>query len=522
MAGGIKKEKLIHIMFIYIFLWIFYICTFGENNFYKVLGNNIFLIIGEFVACKVMFNTYKKSFGVEKRFWLFMNLAIISYFIGDLIWIVMEVYLGNVLTTCYISEIFYLIQYPLSIVAILYIVYKKKSRFLTFQMVMDILITVTAIASISWFYIMEPVYSEIGLEILRKVALLANPISDLGVLLSGLFMILLARDAFPSKVIFLIMSGLLLESFVDLLYCYITFNNINISLEILDPFWVTALLFISYSAIVYDEIAENGEDEIESRIYSKEINALKRFIPYIGVIILVIIIAHKIERFNSIIIGFGICSLLIITRQFFTLMENEKLMNLLIKSNQQLDYKKNQLEIINEELHAYNLMKEREAKTDFLTGLYNRRYVDEKLKLLQKQKNLIENYVVLMIDIDYFKKINDTYGHEAGDKILKEFSNIMKKYSTKDDILVRFGGEEFIFVLFNATLDKGQLVAKEIIKEVENKRFDIQTCEVTITISIGVAAGDVGKSENIQKVIDNADKALYKAKNDGRNCVRVY
>ncbi|WP_102401767.1 GGDEF domain-containing protein [Haloimpatiens massiliensis] len=518
----VKKENIIHIMFAYIFLWVFYICTFGENNFYKVLGNNVFLIIGEFVACKVIFNTYRKSSGAEKNFWLFIDLAIISYFIGDLIWIITEIYLGNVLTTCYISEFFYLSQYPLSIIGMLYIVYKKKSKFLTFQMVMDILITVIAIASISWFYIMEPVYSEIGLEILKKISLLANPIGDLGVLLSGLFIILLAREAFPSKVIFLIMWGLLLESFIDLLYCYITFNNIHISLEFLDPFWVISLLFISYSAIVYDDMIQNGEEQVESKIYSREINMLKKFIPYIGVISLVIIIAYKIERVNSIIVGFGICSFLIITRQFFTLIENEKLMNLLIKSNQELDYKRKQLEIINDELYAYNLIKEQEAKTDFLTGLYNRRYVDEKMNLLKKQKKLIESYVVLMIDIDYFKKINDTYGHDVGDKILKEVSNIMKKHSTKDDILVRFGGEEFIFILFNATLDKGQLVAKEIIKEVENKRFNIEKHEVTVTISIGIAASDRDSNKEIQKVIHDADKALYKAKNDGRNCVRIY
>lgn len=218
----IKKENFIHIMFIYIFLWIFHICTLGDNNFYKTFGNNIFLIVGEFVACKLMFIAYKKSIGIEKRFWLFMSLSIISYFIGDLIWIVVESYTGTNLTSLAISDIFYLMQYPLSIIAILYIVYKRKSKFLTFQMVMDIFITVIAVYSIIWFFIIDPIYSEVGMGFFRKVSLLVNPMGDLGVLLSGLFMILLARDAFPNKVIFLIISGLLLEIFVDLLYCYIT------------------------------------------------------------------------------------------------------------------------------------------------------------------------------------------------------------------------------------------------------------------------------------------------------------
>jgi diguanylate cyclase (GGDEF)-like protein len=156
--------------------------------------------------------------------------------------------------------------------------------------------------------------------------------------------------------------------------------------------------------------------------------------------------------------------------------------------------------------------------TDTLTGLYNRRYFDfymEKAIPLSYRSSL----VLIMVDIDHFKKLNDQYGHQCGDVALKHFSAILRKSVRKSDGYVRFGGEEFAIILPNTDLDEGQTFAERMRTAVENSISFYQNKPIHFTISIGVALhGD----ESVEEFIENADKALYRAKENGRNRVEIF
>lgn len=132
-----------------------------------------------------------------------------------------------------------------------------------------------------------------------------------------------------------------------------------------------------------------------------------------------------------------------------------------------------------------------------------------------------------MTDIDFFKSVNDTYGHAAGDLVLKTVSRIIKLQLRDYDIAGRYGGEEFAVLLPFTKLEEAKMVAERLRKAVENKKIDISKINtespqknISVTISLGVAEYNNGDSEDT--LLQNADKALYKAKESGRNRVEEY
>jgi len=172
-------------------------------------------------------------------------------------------------------------------------------------------------------------------------------------------------------------------------------------------------------------------------------------------------------------------------------------------------------------LYFKNLEKElklhiKRSNTDPLTGLYNRfilETLDRQLKAFPKNYT----YSLIMLDIDFFKKINDTHGHLVGDKILSTLGKIIKKLSRENDITIRYGGEEFLIFLPQIKMEQAIEIAERLRKEVENIKLNINGKEIKFTISLGVTEGTA--QEDLMSVINKADQALYLAKRKGRNRV---
>ena len=159
-----------------------------------------------------------------------------------------------------------------------------------------------------------------------------------------------------------------------------------------------------------------------------------------------------------------------------------------------------------------------QARTDVLTGISNRRDILEKLEYENmRSKRRKENYSVLLIDIDHFKQINDTYGHDAGDMVLKEVSKAIESILFERDLLGRWGGEEFIVVLPDTDILKGSLAAEKIRQRVDNLVINNEENRITVAVSVGLATSD--HDYLFYKYIKLADKRLYQAKAQGRNCV---
>ncbi|MFW5499512.1 MULTISPECIES: GGDEF domain-containing protein [unclassified Maridesulfovibrio] len=155
---------------------------------------------------------------------------------------------------------------------------------------------------------------------------------------------------------------------------------------------------------------------------------------------------------------------------------------------------------------------------DALTGAYNRRALDEALHRLNGDKGA---FAALLLDLDNFKSVNDTHGHDAGDLILKSFVKKTKKVLRNNDLFGRYGGEEFLILLYDTKLEHAAALAERIRKSVESNTVYLPSSGAhhSLTVSIGCAASDGSKPS--EETVRMADKAMYKAKQSGRNQVVV-
>ena len=159
---------------------------------------------------------------------------------------------------------------------------------------------------------------------------------------------------------------------------------------------------------------------------------------------------------------------------------------------------------------------------DNLTGLYNRAYLINQIGLLA-ERNAAQGMglAVLMLDIDHFKCVNDRYGHLAGDGVLREVASVIRESTRSEDLVARFGGEEFVVALPISVAHLAFDRADRIRTNLAKRRIRTEGKEIQVTASIGLAFGPPGRTRNEMALIMTADEALYQAKAQGRNCVVV-
>jgi diguanylate cyclase (GGDEF)-like protein len=158
---------------------------------------------------------------------------------------------------------------------------------------------------------------------------------------------------------------------------------------------------------------------------------------------------------------------------------------------------------------------------DGLTGAFNRNYLlDSLTQEISRSRRCHRSLSVLIMDIDYFKKINDTYGHLVGDEVLREFSNRISRTKREDDLLCRYGGEEFVLILAESSIEDAVVVAEKCTAAIREKPFTTAAGDVSVTVSIGAAQLQrTNLVVDASALLETADTQLYRAKESGRNRV---
>jgi two-component system cell cycle response regulator len=164
---------------------------------------------------------------------------------------------------------------------------------------------------------------------------------------------------------------------------------------------------------------------------------------------------------------------------------------------------------------------------DYLTGLYNRKFfMDRFAEEIAWSMNYKEPLSIMLLDVDHFKKVNDTYGHSCGDEVLRQVAQTAASVARPEHVAARYGGEEFILLMPNLPRHEAAGIAEEMRRSVQDHEF---TCDdrgnpvhLSATISIGVSTLDPGGESTLDRMIDQVDKALYAAKEAGRNRVHVH
>lgn len=168
---------------------------------------------------------------------------------------------------------------------------------------------------------------------------------------------------------------------------------------------------------------------------------------------------------------------------------------------------------------TYEIELERLSLTDELTGAYNRRYCHNRLEqLFSSAIKRGASVALAVLDIDLFKDVNDTYGHDIGDEVLKKFANKIKELSRSTDIFARYGGEEFVLIMENCDLDRAYRRIERIRQAIEKFKIKTSAGELSVTLTAGVSI--INKQDkNTDDVFRRADQALYTGKQKGRNQV---
>ena len=186
-------------------------------------------------------------------------------------------------------------------------------------------------------------------------------------------------------------------------------------------------------------------------------------------------------------------------------------------------YHNRKLTRLNKELESLKNKLQEQADHDPMTHLYNRRYfhyISENLFNIAQREN--EPIGIIMVDIDFFKHVNDTYGHDIGDMVIKRLAHLMKNETRKSDIIFRFGGEEFVILLPKTDIEGAFNIAEKLRKIVYQESVELPKGEsLHFTVSLGISCLDK-QDTKIEDIITRSDKALYKAKQSGRNKVVVY
>lgn len=219
-----------------------------------------------------------------------------------------------------------------------------------------------------------------------------------------------------------------------------------------------------------------------------------------------------IATLTILILFFGILLREIKEKNILLTRTNFKLKRLSSELEKRVDEKTKSLEEANEKLNYL-------ATTDFLTKIYNRRFFDEVMKSeIEKAQRYNSDLSFIMFDIDYFKNINDTFGHKVGDEVLIFLAKLIKDNIRKIDIFSRIGGEEFAIILPSTNLEKTKELAIKLKNLVQNHALIIDNQEIKITISIGLSTFNE-TTQTYDEIFKIADKNLYKAKNSGRNII---
>jgi diguanylate cyclase len=185
----------------------------------------------------------------------------------------------------------------------------------------------------------------------------------------------------------------------------------------------------------------------------------------------------------------------------------------------QLNESKKEMQLLRQELaHARET-----AKTDALTGLLNRRAFDQKLnEYIENHKQGNADLCLLILDIDHFKRINDTFGHQMGDNVLRYTANLVKQYITGYHCAARYGGEEMAIIMPNTSLNKAMEIAESIRASLAEHPLKLKGSKKSIgKITISIGASSFKTSDSLESLVERADQAMYRAKVNGRNQVRA-
>jgi diguanylate cyclase len=492
----------------------FYICLyFWQNNDDNTTGENLFVLTAPLTSSIILFYIYRRQKTNRKYLWLFLSLGCFFNFIGAL---ASRYFLQKELLSQEWNHPFYILQIACFGMAFISHIRMKNKNHKRIKYTFDTCIIMTAAVAFSWHFIIR--------NLLNENIFIGIPIGDL-ILLFGALFFYLGSDKL-SLFNGVLLSSLLIQVITDSFYLIFTIRNIPFSESLFLPLWSLSPLLLGIAgtlAIRNDNVPSLKKDTTQSLKVSI---TLRLLLPYISVILLFMVMIFHDHDSKSLMMGSAAAFLLLMIRHIIASYENQSLLGKYHELTEELELKigerTEELSSKNQQLLSAARKMKHMAYHDVLSGLPNRRMFLERLKTaMDEAKRNHYKLAVIFIDLDRFKNINDTLGHEFGDLLLKHVTKEMAKSVRKIDTISRQGGDEFTVLLNRIRSEEDVIPLVERIRSIVAKPITIQGQELHVSMSIGIAFyPSDGKSTD--ELMKNADMAMYRAKEEGRDNYKFF
>ncbi len=472
--------------------------------------SNVMGVIGLTISFLIMIYAISRhNLKIKKSMWYLFAVGIFFNILGDLVWSISEA-MNNLESFLLITDILYIIQTILFVMAIYKFAFRKGNPKKILKSI-DIFIGALILIIIELKYIIIPVFSLNINNGISSYLSVIYPVADLIVLIILVMMILRPTEKKKIKIVRLMFIPMIINIIANQIYFIQAINNNYSSGNWLDPLWPMATWILAIIALISAEeektVSENEDYFVDFIGVRESIRNTIVITVYIAFTLFGIYVFSRYLIIDVLSVGFIVIISILIIRDMFYSLSMGKLFE--------------KIKVVNKDLENLNEKLDIESKTDYMTGLNNRRHIMNIYYNLKKQTLKEDSWLsVIMIDIDYFKKINDNYGHESGDRVLKRISELLLENTRENDHVGRFGGEEFMILMPECDKEKSYRIAERIRKIIEKTPISIDNkgTTVNVTISVGISCFD-SKDDNNNDTINEADKALYLAKDKGRNQV---
>ena len=502
----IRRQCLVLLVF-YIIFYYTVLLIFKEQ---AALFSCLFSLAEELLCFAAIYYA-RRFWSKEQRLtWLFFAGGIFLYAMGDSLWFFLEIICGEKVSPVSICDFFYLTSCGMTLLALQRFIRQECHHFVL-ETAFNILICLFVSATLLFKYTILPVWETPSLSLVTKSINMIYPVCDLAFLtgmLSLLFYSIQTQKIHLLSVRFIILS-FCLQFAADQLYLLI--DSAYFSGSLIDPLWPASAACLVIAAFSSDIETISQNRHLSFRM----LNKASLFLPYLLTVSLICMINVRYFAEDPLITGLTLTIFVIILRQIFVQRRNHHLLELLTKANTEILQAKKLLEQQNLSLQQLSRQKETEAHTDFLTGLFNRRYMNQYLRNLSKTNADELQIGFLIIDIDFFKQINDGLGHQAGDLVLHSLGSILRSMPESRRIDARIGGDEFLLVFQNTAPAEMKDFACRLMDTAA--RTILPALDKKLSLSIGMThwQGPV-EDYSMERLFREADQALYQAKNSGR------
>jgi diguanylate cyclase (GGDEF)-like protein len=466
----------------------------GGHRHQALIGDLAFFPVNGGAALWAWRVSWRQDLGrATCRAWRLLSVAAWLYLLGDGLQLLYEVVLHQKPDPSW-ADAAYLGFYPVAFAGLLAFPSPRRTLSERFRLLLDAGTVFVGGATVIWYIALRPaVASARGFD-LPDLVLFAYPVGDL-LLLFGVLSLLwrgAPRSSVASLRIFA--TGMLVFIVADVTYDYVSTNSTYTGGDPVDTLWMVALAILFVAAACQLRAGPADEFAAPPRLLASGPSVLP-YLAVAGSYVLLMVVGLKSTTFNSVggvLLGAVVLTVLVSVRQFAALRDNSRL------------------------TARYAEL----ASIDGMTGLYNRRHLMEVAEAaFAHAQRLSQPLAALLIDVDHFKQINDVHGHAAGDRVLADVARSCREQVRPDDIAGRYGGDEFVIVIPQATNLRAAQIAGRLTRPPTHLTSRDGT-PITFTISVGVA--ESAGSGDLPSLLARADLAMYEAKKAGGACFRIF